>query len=183
MVNSLTPAPASRAQQPAASMDEVVIPMTHGLLQEAMQKAADRATATARAQATRELKQSLDAQAAALADERDELVKKLRIEWEDQAIHRVRAARLWSALVAFAVGAISISTIMVGLERSRLAQGADVGIDAMAKSRMLEDLREGYREPREELPCTDENGCAPGQRTQHGTVFRTPEPPDAPERR
>lgn len=166
-------------QQPASKLGEVVIPMTHALLEEAMHKAADRATAVARAQATRELKQSLDAQAAAKDEERERALSAQKAALEDQMIHRVRAARLWSALVAFAIGAVGVGGVMAGIERTRLAAGADVGIDAMAKSRMLDDMLERA----EEEPCDAEHGCAPGQTLPNGRTFRSPEPPDAEPRR
>lgn len=171
---SMLPGP----QAPAPSMDEVVIPMTHRLLKEAMTDAAAEATARARSQSTRELKQSLDAQAAAKDEELARALAAQKASLEDQMIHRVRAARLWSALVAFFVGVVGVGGVMAASERARLSAGADVGIDAMAKSRMLDDIFERNQEE----PCDDEHGCAPGQTAPNGRTFRSPEPPDAPRR-
>lgn len=181
MAGELQPIGGSR---PPASVDEVIIPMTHSLLTEALEKAAAKATAAARAQATRELKQSLDAQAAAKDEERDELVKRLRVEWEDQAVHRVRAARLWAALVAFALGATVFTTLMIAIDRQRVNAGIDAGIEAMGRSRMLDDILEDGKAPAEQ-PIEDcdniTQACPPGVR-RNGVTIRSPEPPDAPRR-
>lgn len=175
-------APPVPAARPAATMDEVIIPMTHSLLEEALHKAADRATSTARQQATRELKQSLEAQQAALDQRHAEALGAQRVALEEQMIHRVRAARLWAALVAFILGAVVFGVGGAKFERDRLTAGAEVGIDAMARSRQLDDILERQREQPPEEPCTNQS-CAPGQRTPAGTQFRSPEPADAPEGR
>lgn len=167
-------------QSALGTVDEVTFPMTYGLLQEALQKAKDQTLAHARSQSTRELKQALDAQAAAKDEEREALVVKLRAEWEGHTVHRIRAARLWAGLVSFVTGSILAGVLVLALARGTLSAGSDIGIDAATKSRMIDEIiTRGKEEPAPEEAC-DDDGCRPGQRAPNGATMRTREPASAP---
>ncbi len=136
-------APAGAAPQmfPADQVRE----MLRSAAQKAQEKG-ERAVRKEERQRQADIQEALEAaHAAELARQRDEHaqeIARLKTEWWTQSVHMVRGARLWAAglsgLIALTVGV----TVTVALVQRTATAGADLGIEAMSKSRVIEQMLE-----------------------------------------
>lgn len=77
--------------------------------------------------------------------------RRLIAEWDDKVRHRLAGARLWPALVTMVATALVSVVATWAVARAIMLNGVEVGIDAMGRSRVLEQtLQDGLEGDRPE---------------------------------
>ena len=100
-----------------------------------------------RDQAKREKDDALKAQLTSLADQHAAELARVReadrLAFREELRHRLQGARLWSVLATLIASILTLPALTFLATRTLLDSGVDVGMDAMAKGRVLDRVMDG----------------------------------------
>ena len=126
-----------------------VITITEAVMTDGLKRAADQARKSERAAQREARDAALRAQASAHAAELTRLSAAHAADREEYAAHRVRATRWFNLGVGLFLGGVTAAALTFLIMRGTLTSGADLGIDAATKTRIIEDSLRQHQDPGE----------------------------------